>query len=111
MSPSPSHTHRAGAALVLGLSLSLLTASGTARADTLLLDGVRGAPPNRAAGVARPERGMPMDAVEAAFGPPRTRHEPVGDPPITRWEYPDFVVYFEHRRVLHSVVRRTRPGS
>jgi hypothetical protein len=29
----------------------------------------------------------------------------VGDPPITRWEYPGFVVYFEHHLVVHTVAR------
>jgi len=28
----------------------------------------------------------------------------VGKPPISRWEYPGFVVYFEHEHVIHSVV-------
>ena len=29
----------------------------------------------------------------------------VGNPPITRWEYPSFVVFFENNIVLHSVVK------
>jgi hypothetical protein len=28
----------------------------------------------------------------------------VGDPPITRWVYDRFTVYFENDRVIHSVV-------
>ena len=30
----------------------------------------------------------------------------VGDPPITTWEYTDFLVYFEYDRVIHSVSKR-----
>ena len=51
----------------------------------------------------RPARGMTMERVEAAFGAPLNRVPAVGQPPITRWEYPGFVVYFEHRIVLHTV--------
>jgi hypothetical protein len=48
---------------------------------------------------------MSMDKVEARFGAPTNRAPAVGDPPITRWEYPGFVVFFEHNLVLHSVVK------
>lgn len=52
-----------------------------------------------------PSRGVTMNKVEAAFGAPAQRSAPVGKPPITRWEYPGFVVYFENDRVIHSVLR------
>ena len=55
--------------------------------------------------VQTPARGMTMGKVEAAFGVPTQRVAAVGQPPITRWEYPGFVVYFEHQHVIHSVVR------
>ncbi|HEY0942695.1 MAG TPA: hypothetical protein VGE08_21585 [Steroidobacter sp.] len=51
----------------------------------------------------RPSRGMSMEKVEATFGAPTQRAAPVGEPPITRWEYPGFVVYFEHQLVIHTV--------
>lgn len=54
----------------------------------------------------RPTRGMTQARVEAAFGAPSSRVAPVGDPPITRWEYADFVVFFEYDRVIHAVRRR-----
>jgi hypothetical protein len=53
----------------------------------------------------QPARGMSMEKVEAAFGAPSNRVAAVGNPPITRWEYPGFVVFFEHNIVLHSVVK------
>jgi hypothetical protein len=56
-------------------------------------------------GTQQPARGMSMDKVEAAFGAPANRVAAVGNPPITRWEYPGFVVFFENSIVLHSVVK------
>ena len=44
-----------------------------------------------------------MEKVEATFGAPTNRAAPVGEPPITRWEYPGFTVYFERQYVIHTV--------
>lgn len=55
----------------------------------------------------RPARGSSMSSVEARFGAPATRHAAVGDPPIARWDYAQFSVFFEHDKVLHAVVIRT----
>jgi len=59
--------------------------------------------------VNHPARGMSMEKVEATFGAPTSRVAPVGganahQPPITRWEYPGFVVFFENNVVVHSVI-------
>lgn len=51
----------------------------------------------------KPKRGVTMTQVEAKFGAPVTRHEAVGNPPITRWDYPGFAVFFERDRVIDSV--------
>jgi hypothetical protein len=53
--------------------------------------------------VPRPQRGMHMSAVEQQFGAPVTRHETVGQPPITRWDYSGFAVFFERDIVIHAV--------
>jgi hypothetical protein len=58
---------------------------------------------------APPARGTRMTAVEAALGAPSERHAAVGNPPITRWDYPGFVVFFENDRVIHAV--RLSPAS
>ncbi|MEQ8660401.1 MAG: hypothetical protein RLW62_06255 [Gammaproteobacteria bacterium] len=60
--------------------------------------------------VARPERGMSEQSVLAQFGEPMSMTPPVGNPPISRWHYADFTVYFEHATVIHSVLRHA-PGS
>ena len=54
--------------------------------------------------VATPPRGMSMTEVASHFGAPTSKVPAVGNPPISRWEYPGFVVYFEHEHVIHSVV-------
>lgn len=53
-----------------------------------------------------PGRGMSMEKVEEKFGPPIEKVEPVGTPPISRWIYHSFTVYFESDRVIHSVVNK-----
>ena len=60
-----------------------------------------------AAPAERPSRGSSMSSVEARFGAPATRHAAVGDPPITRWDYAQFSVFFEHDKVLHAVLIRS----
>jgi hypothetical protein len=63
-------------------------------------------PPAATTGVATPTRGMSMAQVESRFGAPTERYAPVGQPPITRWVYPDKVVYFEYDHVVHAVTVR-----
>ncbi|MEM7610893.1 MAG: hypothetical protein AAF270_04410 [Pseudomonadota bacterium] len=53
-----------------------------------------------------PQRGMTMQRVESSWGQPQTRRAAVGQPPITRWEYDGFIVYFEYDRVIHTVMSR-----
>lgn len=72
-----------------------------ALAETLAIDGQVTIKP---AGVETPQRGATMTAVEARFGAPANKAGPVGNPAITKWFYPNFVVVFENDRVLHSVV-------
>jgi hypothetical protein len=54
----------------------------------------------------RPNRGSTMATVQSRYGEPTNRHATVGNPPITRWDYPQFAVYFENDRVLHAVLVR-----
>lgn len=48
-------------------------------------------------------RGMKKEEVNARLGDPITIQGPVGKPAITRWEYPDFYVFFEGDIALHTV--------
>src|ERR1700735_3987611 len=63
----------------------------------------------RDAGVAAPARGMTMAQVAGKFGDPLTKVAAVGTPPISRWEYSGFVVYFERDHVIHAVVSASAP--
>ena len=69
--------------------------------ETLAIDGQVSI---KATGVETPQRGSTMAAVEAKFGAPSNKSSPVGNPPITKWFYPNFVVVFENDKVLHAVV-------
>ena len=55
----------------------------------------------------KPTRGMSQSNVVTAYGDPQSRQSAVGDPPISRWEYANFVVFFEYDRVIHSVTKRS----
>jgi hypothetical protein len=55
-------------------------------------------------GFATPSRGMTMQEVIAKFGAPTSKLPAIGKPPIARWEYAAFVVYFEFDHVVHTVV-------
>lgn len=85
------------------LAIVLTAAAPSATGDVLLIEGVQSAAQTASA---RPSRGMSMARVESSFGAPSSRRAPVGDPPITRWDYPSFIVYFEHEHVIHAVARR-----
>jgi len=87
--------------LTIGILLSI-----PVTADVLLIDAIHNEPPNAPAGIYRPSRGMTMDTVKATFGMPDAEHAAVGEPPITRWDYPNYTVFFEHQYVLNSVVHR-----
>jgi hypothetical protein len=83
-----------------------LGAAAPAVAETLSTD-----TGNPAASVEHPNRGSTMATVQGRFGEPAQRHATVGNPPITRWDYPQFSVYFENDRVLHAVLVRAAPAG
>lgn len=86
------------------LLVALLAAISAAPASAELVV-VDGAVQVRPADIETPRRGMRMNDVEARFGAPESRTPAVGEPPISRWEYAGFTVYFERDIVLHAVVR------
>jgi len=58
---------------------------------------------------ALPQKGQTMQAVMRQFGAPQLKHAAVGGdtprhPPITRWDYAGFSVFFEHAHVVDAVV-------
>jgi hypothetical protein len=83
------------------LLLAAVLAGGVAGAETIAIDNGIAV---KETDVATPARGMSMDQVATKFGAPVTKVPAVGKPPISRWEYPGFIVYFEAEHVIHSVV-------
>ncbi|WP_051302278.1 hypothetical protein [Sedimenticola selenatireducens] len=75
-------------------------------ADVLLLDAIEQAPANSSDGLLRPRTGQSMNSVRAQFGAPAQELPWVGEPPISRWVYTDFTVYFENEYVINTVVHR-----
>ena len=86
------------------LTLMAILAAGSAFAqgDTLQMGGVG----SSFESPGKPSRGMTEDQVRAEYGSPSSTVAAVGDPPISRWEYTDFVVFFEYDRVIHAVTKR-----
>lgn len=80
---------------------ALIVAAGS---TTALADELTTPPAPSASQANVPARGTSMEKVEAQFGAPTERLPAVGEPPITRWKYPGFEVYFEHQLVIHTVV-------
>lgn len=50
-----------------------------------------------------PARGMTMPQVEQYFGAPQQKIDAIGRPPISRWLYEGFVVFFEGHYVIHAL--------
>jgi hypothetical protein len=86
-----------------------LTALALAVAGSLVALSARAADVDAAPATGQPERGAHMASVEQHFGAPAQRYAAVGQPPITRWDYPTMVVYFEGDLVLHTVL--VNPGT
>lgn len=90
--------------------LLVLPITPTAIADVLEL-------PEQSADAAvfKPEKGSSMKSVLREFGAPSRKHAAVGggsrrQPPITRWDYPGFAVFFEHDHVVDAVVPGRPPA-
>jgi hypothetical protein len=88
------------APLVAGCACASLIA-GPAAAETIAVDNGIAV---KESDIPAPTRGMTMHQVADKFGAPVSRIPAVGNPPISRWEYPGFVVYFERDHVIHSVI-------
>ncbi len=75
-------------------------------AETLLIPiGQQGA-----GSLSLPQFGQSQRVVLERFGLADEEHPSIGNPPITRWDYREFTVYFEHKHVINSV-RHHQPGT
>ena len=105
----------------ISLSIALLAAAGfgapvAAKADSLLVNRVQ-----QEKDMDLPSRGMSMSEVEKRYGTPQRKLSPRGGdsdkhPVINRWDYANFIVYFEKSHVIHAVLNtpagnNTHPAS
>ena len=72
-------------------------------ADVLLIDEVR-----QSERMQLPVNGQSKADVSAKYGSPAKKSSAVGDPPISRWDYDTYSVYFEYDLVLFTVLH---PGA
>ena len=87
--------------LIPALAAIALLSTPFVKADTLLVERT-----DQAHVSAVPKRGASMSQVSSQYGAPVTKHAAVGKPPITRWDYPAFSVYFEYTHVIDAVLKR-----
>lgn len=93
----------------LATVLFMLTFSPTLFAEEIRIPvGQQGLPE-----MAMPTRGESKTRVLERFGLADEERPAVGQPPITRWDYREFSVYFEGDRVISSVRhhQRTHPPA
>ena len=90
--------------LVIALSAMGLTAT-TAHSEVLQIPD---AP--QSFSVTLPGRGMSMTEVLEKFNEPLSKDPEVGEPPITRWNYPNYIVVFEYQYVIHSLTTNKPMG-
>jgi len=103
------------------LSIALLATAGfgapaVAHAESLLVNRVQ-----QEKSMDLPSRGMSMAEVEKKYGAPQRKLAPRGGdsakhPVINRWDYSNFIVYFEKSHVIHAVLNtpagnNTNPAS
>lgn len=105
-----------GISLSMVVLLAAATMSTPVQADNLLVNRVQ-----QEQGMDLPTRGMSMDQVEKKYGAPQRKLTPRGGdsakhPTINRWDYSNFIVYFEKSHVIHAVLNtpagnNTNPAS
>jgi len=105
-----------GISLSMVMLLAAAAVSTPVRADNLLVNRVQ-----QEQGMDLPTRGMSMDQVEKKYGAPQRKLSPRGGdsakhPTINRWDYANFIVYFEKSHVIHAVLNtpagnNTNPAS
>jgi len=85
------------------VAIATLSAVSATQAESLIIENID---QSSTALTERPKRGMSMDTVASKWGQPAAKNGAIGDPPIARWEYQAFVVYFEYSHVIHAVTKR-----
>jgi hypothetical protein len=98
---------------LLIIALGLVLANGAASADILATP--QTTTPPAATPPSLPAKGTTMTNVEKKYGAPARKRPTVGGdtpkhPPITRWDYDAFSVFFEHDKVVDAVIPGAPPA-
>lgn len=98
---------------LFAVSVSLLSTAAFAEGDTLLIQRVQ-----MEKSAQLPTRGSSMAQVESKFGAPAQKFAAIAgpgprrnNPPITRWQYANFNVYFEYNHVVDAVMIKSNPDE
>lgn len=91
--------------VILSIFSVFLLLQSNVYADKLLVEAIGNEPPNSLEGIPRPKPGMTAKRVKEIFGKPLSVSEPVGNPPITRWQYKQFEVVYEQNYVINTVLK------
>lgn len=90
--------------------LLTLTLVGTLAASTQIAGAIAeeiripiGKQANTQPAVDMPAKGMNKERVKSLFGAPLEEVPAKGQPPISRWRYEEFTVYFDSNTVIHCV--------
>lgn len=90
-----------------GLAMAQAHANQDSGGDTVVIPVGSQGPTN----MSLPTRGLTQQGVAEQFGEPGQKFAAIGDPPISRWEYGSFTVYFEGNIVIHSVANHTAASA
>lgn len=82
--------------------LALLLGGTTVHAESVQMKGVG----QGKSSVPMPRAGITKNQVAKGYGTPTKRIAAVGQPPISKWVYAEYTVYFEHDRVIHAVAHQ-----
>ncbi len=86
---------------LIGLCLMVMTS--LSYGQTILIP--VGSQVNKTINTTLPDKGLSQAEVVARYGEPAYQSAATGEPPISRWTYPTFSVYFEGDTVIHSVIK------
>ncbi len=81
--------------------IALISFAFCTHAEVLIIERI-----NNTQNIEVPTKGMSMNQVTQQFGKPDVTNEAVGEPPISKWKYDDFTVYFERTWVISSVINK-----
>ncbi|MFC5741252.1 hypothetical protein [Dyella tabacisoli] len=98
------HKYKFSVSMMVLLAVAGGSMPYAARAENLLMHRVQ-----QESSMNLPSRGMSMAQVEQKYGAPQRKLTPRGGdsqkhPTINRWDYSNFIVYFERSHVIHSVL-------